>query len=107
MQLHSIELQEKKKELASTAGLDSCASRRVSGTHEVSKQVHVVLLDPVAEDLGGSVALGEDQLDEPRRLLLGRRLGLETTVLLVSCGRRLELTDVWRRLGPTKNFLTS
>lgn len=56
--------------------------------------MHVVLLDPVAEDLCCSVALGEDELDEPRRLLLGRRLGLETTILLVSCGKRLdELTD--------------
>lgn len=58
--------------------------------------MHVVFLDPVAEDLGRSVALGEDELDEPRCLLLGRRLGLEATVLLVSCRKRLdELPDVW------------
>lgn len=69
--------------------------------------MHVVLLDPVAEDLCCSVALGEDELDEPRRLLLGRRLGLETTILLVSCGkRRDELTDAWQRPGETQNTVS-
>lgn len=31
----------------------------------------VIFLDPVAKDLGGSVALGEDELDQPGGLLLG------------------------------------
>lgn len=66
--------------------------------------MHVVFLDPVAEDLGRGVALGEDELDEPRCLLLGRRLRLEATVLLVSCRKRLdELTDVWQSPGETEN----
>ena len=54
-------------------------------THEISEQMHVVFLDPVAEDLGCGVSLGEDELDQPGRLLLGRRLSLQTAVLLCSC----------------------
>lgn len=54
-------------------------------THEISEQVDIVFLNPVAEDLGGSVSFGEDELYEPGSLLLGRRLSLETAVLLVSC----------------------
>lgn len=54
-------------------------------THEISEQVDIVFLNPVAEDLGGSVSLGEDELYEPGSLLLGRRLSLETAVFLVSC----------------------
>lgn len=39
-------------------------------THEISEQVHIVFLDPVSKDLRCSVALGEDELDEPGCLLL-------------------------------------
>lgn len=81
MQLHLIELRDNKTQLADDSTRELA---QFSRTHEIPEQVHVVFLDPVAEDLCGRVALGEDQLDEPRRLLLGRRLGLETTVLLVS-----------------------
>lgn len=95
MQLHLIGLQEKKTlELASTATPELVQLSSFSSTHEISEQVHVIFLDPVAENLCSRIALGEDQLDEPRCLLLGRRLGLETTVLLVSCRKELELTDV-------------
>lgn len=54
-------------------------------THEISEQVDVVFLDPVAEDLGRSVSLSEDELYEPGGLLLGRRLSLKAAVLLGSC----------------------
>lgn len=104
MQLHLIELQEKKTALASACTTELVQLSFLSSTHEISEQVHVVFLDPVAEDLCSSVALGENQFDEPRCLLLGRRLGLEPTVLLVSCRKRLELNHVWQRLGETNRL---
>lgn len=94
MQLHLIELQEMKTELADGSRKEPTEFWS-SHTHEIPEQVHVIFLDPVAEDLCGSVALGEHQLDEPRRLLLGRCLGLETAILLVSCRKRLELFHWW------------
>lgn len=54
-------------------------------THQISKQVDVVFLDPVAEDLCCCVSFSEDELYEPGCLLLGRRLILKTAVLLSSC----------------------
>lgn len=54
-------------------------------THEISEQVDIVFLDPVAEDFSRSVSLGEDELYQPGGLLLGRRLSLETAELLCGC----------------------
>ena len=54
-------------------------------THKISEQVDIIFLDPVAEDFGRSVSLGEDELDQPGSLLLGRRLSLEAAELLCGC----------------------
>jgi hypothetical protein len=62
-------------------------TERVGGcTHEVSEQQHVVLLDPVAEELRGGVPLTEDQLQEPGRLLRAARQGLDAPIFLRRCG---------------------
>lgn len=57
-------------------------------THEISEQVHVVFLDPVAKDLGRSVPLGENELYQLAVLQLGRRLGLQTAILIGSCMKK-------------------
>lgn len=73
MQLHLIELQEK-IQLVHTSG-NSAQSviffQAKLSTHKISEQMHVIFLDPVAEDLCCSIALGEDQLDQSCSLLLG------------------------------------
>lgn len=70
MQLHLIVLQEKTIIRIRLCNSELVRFSSFSSTHEIPEQVHVVFLDPVAEDLCSGVTLGEDQLDEPRCLLL-------------------------------------